>query len=156
VEGPIEKLRRLAKIGTLVLVPTHSSNLDSVALGYVLMREGLPPVVYGAGKNLFSNPLIASSCTTSGPTGSIAGSGAALQGGAQDLLVHDDRARLSLAVLPGRHALALGAGRAPAQARAGWDGVEAFARNQARGVSGGRCTSCRRRSTTRWCSRRRR
>lgn len=57
-EGPIDKLRRLARIGTLVLVPTHSSNLDSVALGYVLMREQLPPVVYGAGKNLFSNPLI--------------------------------------------------------------------------------------------------
>jgi len=57
-EGPIDKLRRLAQIGTLVLVPTHSSNLDSVALGYALMRENLPPVVYGAGKNLFSNPLI--------------------------------------------------------------------------------------------------
>jgi glycerol-3-phosphate O-acyltransferase len=57
-EGPIDKLRRLAKVGTLVLVPTHSSNLDSVALGYALMRENLPPVVYGAGKNLFSNPLI--------------------------------------------------------------------------------------------------
>ncbi|MBK7825950.1 1-acyl-sn-glycerol-3-phosphate acyltransferase [Nannocystis sp.] len=57
-EGPIDKLRRLAKVGTLVLVPTHSSNLDSVALGYVLMREQLPPVVYGAGKNLFSNPLL--------------------------------------------------------------------------------------------------
>ena len=57
-EGPIDKLRRLAKVGTLVLVPTHSSNLDSVALGYVLMRERLPPVVYGAGKNLFSNPLL--------------------------------------------------------------------------------------------------
>jgi glycerol-3-phosphate O-acyltransferase len=57
-EGPIAKLRRLAQVGTLVLVPTHSSNLDSVALGYVLMRERLPPVVYGAGKNLFSNPLI--------------------------------------------------------------------------------------------------
>ena len=57
-EGPLDKLRRLAQIGTLVLVPTHSSNLDSIALGYVLMREQLPPVVYGAGKNLFSNPLI--------------------------------------------------------------------------------------------------
>lgn len=57
-EGPIDKLRRLAEIGTLVLVPTHSSNLDSVAIGYVLMRERLPPVVYGAGKNLFSNPLL--------------------------------------------------------------------------------------------------
>lgn len=57
-EGPIDKLRRLARVGTLVLVPTHCSNLDSVALGYALMRENLPPVVYGAGKNLFSNPLI--------------------------------------------------------------------------------------------------
>ncbi len=57
-EGPIDKLRRLAQVGTLVLVPTLSSNLDSVALGYVLMRERLPPVVYGAGKNLFSNPLL--------------------------------------------------------------------------------------------------
>ncbi|MEZ4383784.1 MAG: 1-acyl-sn-glycerol-3-phosphate acyltransferase [Nannocystaceae bacterium] len=57
-EGPIQRLRELAKIGTLVLVPTHSSNLDSIALGYLLDREGLPPVVYGAGKNLFSNPLI--------------------------------------------------------------------------------------------------
>lgn len=57
-EGPLDKLKRLAQIGTLVLVPTHSSNLDSIALGYVLMREAMPPVVYGAGKNLFSNPLI--------------------------------------------------------------------------------------------------
>ncbi len=57
-EGDIDKLKRLAQIGTLVLVPTHSSNLDSVALGYTLVREGLPPVVYGAGKNLFSNPVL--------------------------------------------------------------------------------------------------
>ncbi len=58
VEGPIERLRKLAKIGTFILVPTHSSNLDSVALGYALARERLPPVVYGAGKNLFTNPII--------------------------------------------------------------------------------------------------
>ena len=58
VEGPIDKLRRLAKVGMRVMVPTQSSNLDAVALGYVLMRERLPPVVYGAGKNLFSNPLL--------------------------------------------------------------------------------------------------
>lgn len=58
VEGSTEQLRLLAKRGTLVFVPTHSSNLDSVALGYALMRENLPPVVYGAGKNLFTNPII--------------------------------------------------------------------------------------------------
>jgi len=57
-EGEIPLLRDLAKKGTLVFVPTHSSNLDSVALGYALMRENLPPVVYGAGKNLFSNPIV--------------------------------------------------------------------------------------------------
>lgn len=57
-EGEIEHLRRLATRGTLVFVPTHSSNLDSIALGYALMREGLPPVVYGAGRNLFTNPII--------------------------------------------------------------------------------------------------
>ncbi len=58
IEGPVERLRKLAKIGTFILVPTHSSNLDSVALGYALAREGLPPAVYGAGKNLFTNPII--------------------------------------------------------------------------------------------------
>jgi glycerol-3-phosphate O-acyltransferase len=58
VEGSTDQLRELGKRGTLVFVPTHSSNLDSVALGYALMRERLPPVVYGAGKNLFTNPIV--------------------------------------------------------------------------------------------------
>ncbi|MCB9598572.1 MAG: 1-acyl-sn-glycerol-3-phosphate acyltransferase [Sandaracinaceae bacterium] len=57
-EGELDLLKRLEKIGTLVYVPTHSSNLDSIALGYSLMREDLAPVVYGAGKNLFTNPII--------------------------------------------------------------------------------------------------
>jgi glycerol-3-phosphate O-acyltransferase len=57
-QGAIPKLRRLAKKGTLIFVPTHSSNLDSVVLGYALMREDLPPVSYGAGKNLFTNPIL--------------------------------------------------------------------------------------------------
>jgi len=57
-EGEIDVLRALSKKGTLVFVPTHSSNLDSVVLGYALMRHDLPPVVYGAGKNLFSNPIV--------------------------------------------------------------------------------------------------
>lgn len=58
VEGATDHVRALGGKGTLVFVPTHSSNLDSVALGYALMREKLPPVVYGAGKNLFTNPII--------------------------------------------------------------------------------------------------
>ena len=57
-EGPIEKIRRLQNKGTIVLVPTHSSNLDSLAIAWVLFREGLSPAVYGAGKNLFTNPII--------------------------------------------------------------------------------------------------
>jgi len=57
-EGDVEHLRTLCRRGTVVYVPTHSSNLDSIVLGYALLRERLPPVVYGAGKNLFSNPLI--------------------------------------------------------------------------------------------------
>lgn len=58
VQGPVDKLARLSRKGTLVFVPTHSSNLDSVVLGYALQRTKLPPVVYGAGKNLFTNPIV--------------------------------------------------------------------------------------------------
>lgn len=57
-QGPLDKIRALGRKGTVVLVPTHSSNLDSIAIAWVLLRENLSPVVYGAGKNLFSNPLI--------------------------------------------------------------------------------------------------
>lgn len=56
--GHVDTLRRLAQKGTVVLVPTHSSNLDSVVLGYVLYELGLPPFTYGAGKNLFTNFLL--------------------------------------------------------------------------------------------------
>jgi glycerol-3-phosphate O-acyltransferase len=58
VEGPIEKLQRLVKKGTAVYVPTHLSNMDSIVFGYALERAGLPPATYGAGKNLFTNPIL--------------------------------------------------------------------------------------------------
>jgi len=58
VQGPIDTLRALARRGTLVFTPTHSSNLDSVVFGFALERVGLPPVSYGAGKNLFTNPFL--------------------------------------------------------------------------------------------------
>ncbi|MFN3202334.1 MAG: 1-acyl-sn-glycerol-3-phosphate acyltransferase [Bradymonadia bacterium] len=58
VEGHTEQARALMERGTLVIVPTHSSNLDSIVLGWSLVEAGLPPATYGAGKNLFSNPLI--------------------------------------------------------------------------------------------------
>jgi glycerol-3-phosphate O-acyltransferase len=32
--------------------------MDSPAIGFGMLRAGLPPVTYGAGKNLFSNPFI--------------------------------------------------------------------------------------------------
>ena len=32
--------------------------MDSLVLGYAIYRLGLPPVIYGAGLNLFSNPLV--------------------------------------------------------------------------------------------------
>jgi len=58
VQGDLERLRQLQNEGSLVFVPTHSSNLDSIVLAQALEISGLPPVVYGAGKNLFTNPII--------------------------------------------------------------------------------------------------
>ncbi len=58
VEGPIAKLRALVQRGTAVYVPTHLSNMDSIVFGYALERAGLPPATYGAGKNLFTNPVL--------------------------------------------------------------------------------------------------
>jgi glycerol-3-phosphate O-acyltransferase len=55
VTGATEVTRALARRGTLILVPTHSSNLDSLVVGYALHLLGLPPFMYGAGKNLFTN-----------------------------------------------------------------------------------------------------
>lgn len=58
VQGDLDHLRYLQNEGSLVFVPTHSSNLDSIVLAQALEISGLPPVVYGAGKNLFTNPII--------------------------------------------------------------------------------------------------
>ncbi|AUX26634.1 hypothetical protein SOCEGT47_072040 [Sorangium cellulosum] len=58
VQGPLAKLRSLVRQGTAVYVPTHLSNLDSIVFGYALERAGLPPATYGAGKNLFTNPVL--------------------------------------------------------------------------------------------------
>jgi len=58
VEGELDVARACAERGTMVVTPTHSSNMDSVVIGFALMRAHLPPVTYGAGKNLFTNPFI--------------------------------------------------------------------------------------------------
>jgi glycerol-3-phosphate O-acyltransferase len=57
VQGATEHVRRLLDKGTLVVVPTHSSHLDSIVLGYAVHLMGLPPLLYGAGLNLFDNPI---------------------------------------------------------------------------------------------------
>jgi glycerol-3-phosphate O-acyltransferase len=57
IQGHTDHLQSLVNKGTVILVPTHSSNLDSIVLGYALHQLGLPPFTYGAGKNLFSNFL---------------------------------------------------------------------------------------------------
>lgn len=59
ITGHTELLRRLAKIGTIVMVPTHFSNLDSILIGWVINTLGLPPFIYGAGLNLFNMSLFA-------------------------------------------------------------------------------------------------
>ncbi|HEY7957389.1 MAG TPA: 1-acyl-sn-glycerol-3-phosphate acyltransferase [Polyangia bacterium] len=57
VEGDLAQLRRLSERGVLIVVPTHLSNLDSPLVGFALEQAGLPPMTYGAGKNLFTSPL---------------------------------------------------------------------------------------------------
>lgn len=54
--GPVEKIRNLSKDGVLVIVPTHSSNMDSIMIGYALDEiAGLPAFSYGAGLNLYNS-----------------------------------------------------------------------------------------------------
>jgi glycerol-3-phosphate O-acyltransferase len=58
ITGEVEHLKKLAQKGTILLVPTHQSNIDSVLIGYLIYRIGLPPFAYGAGLNLFLNPIL--------------------------------------------------------------------------------------------------
>lgn len=58
VTGDLALVRTLAREATLILAPTHVSNLDSPLIGLALHQAGLPPFVYGAGLNLFSNPVM--------------------------------------------------------------------------------------------------
>jgi glycerol-3-phosphate O-acyltransferase len=57
-DGNLEVARACAERGTIVVTPTHSSNMDSPVIGLGLLRAHLPPTTYGAGKNLFTNPFI--------------------------------------------------------------------------------------------------
>lgn len=55
VRGYVDQVRQLCKIGTVVMVPTHFSNLDSILIGYALDQvAGMPAVQFGAGLNLYN------------------------------------------------------------------------------------------------------
>lgn len=55
VEGDLAGLRALAEHATIILAPTHASNLDSLVLGTVVARAGLPPFAYASGKHIYRN-----------------------------------------------------------------------------------------------------
>ena len=66
VVGDVDHLQKLAKKGTILMVPTHLSNIDSLLVGYVIHLMSLPPFAYGAGLNLFSNPVLSFSMSRLG------------------------------------------------------------------------------------------
>lgn len=66
VVGEVEHLQKLSKKGTILMVPTHLSNIDSILIGYVIHLMQLPPFAYGAGLNLFSNPVLSFSMSRLG------------------------------------------------------------------------------------------
>jgi glycerol-3-phosphate O-acyltransferase len=59
ITGETEQIRDLATKGTIVMVPTHFSNLDSILIGWIISVLGLPPFIYGAGLNLFNISIFA-------------------------------------------------------------------------------------------------
>ncbi|MDP1745041.1 MAG: 1-acyl-sn-glycerol-3-phosphate acyltransferase [Bacteroidota bacterium] len=66
ISGPLDKILHLSKIGTLIVTPTHQSNFDSIVIGYSTFITGLPPMIYGAGLNLFTNPILSYMMTNLG------------------------------------------------------------------------------------------
>jgi len=55
VTGQLDMVRSLMTKGTVVLAPTHFSNLDSILIGYAMdAMLGLPSFSYGAGLNLYN------------------------------------------------------------------------------------------------------
>lgn len=59
ITGEVEQLRTLTQQGTIIMVPTHFSNLDSILIGWVISALGLPAFIYGAGLNLFNIKIFA-------------------------------------------------------------------------------------------------
>jgi glycerol-3-phosphate O-acyltransferase len=60
IQGNVEKIRHLFEKGTVVVLPTHYSNLDSIMVGYAIdLNVGLPSFAYGAGLNLYNYEIVA-------------------------------------------------------------------------------------------------
>jgi glycerol-3-phosphate O-acyltransferase len=60
LHGHVDELRSLFTKGTVVIVPTHFSNIDSILIGYALDAVvGVPASSYGAGLNLLDNEIVA-------------------------------------------------------------------------------------------------
>lgn len=59
VYGEVDKLKSLFSQGTVVMVPTHFSNLDSMVIGFAFQSAvGIPAFSFGAGLNLFDNEIV--------------------------------------------------------------------------------------------------
>ncbi len=60
IKGHTEELRAMFDLGTVVMVPTHYSNLDSIQIAYGIdTKAGLPAFSYGAGLNLYDTEILA-------------------------------------------------------------------------------------------------
>lgn len=60
IKGNVELMRTLFEKGTVVILPTHYSNLDSIMVGYAIdTNVGLPHFSYGAGLNLYNVEIVA-------------------------------------------------------------------------------------------------
>ncbi|HTL38780.1 MAG TPA: 1-acyl-sn-glycerol-3-phosphate acyltransferase [Kofleriaceae bacterium] len=59
VTGDLAALRELSTRATIILAPTHSSNLDSIVLGVVTARAGLPPFAYASGRHIYRHRVFA-------------------------------------------------------------------------------------------------
>lgn len=60
VHGDVEHVRNMFGKGTVVILPTHLSNMDSIMIGYALdFVVGLPSFAYGAGLNLYESEIFA-------------------------------------------------------------------------------------------------
>jgi glycerol-3-phosphate O-acyltransferase len=56
VYGDVQAIQNLFSQGTVIVVPTHFSNLDSVLIGFAMDQiMGLPQFSYGAGLNLYNS-----------------------------------------------------------------------------------------------------